>query len=222
MLDSHHQVRTRAIGHGPESGYGFLQLARRDLTGAAPAARILGEPEGTQTGHAVKCSARFEHALGHPARRARGADGGRPLDVGSLGGGGVRMPGGPRSSKPVDRNTCKTTATALITESPLRVDAQPAYGRCQTVSMYRSNPVPARAPDRAGPLAGSTHANGAGEAGLQNAIHGLNGDAMCAHRLCPYPCTPGHPVAARGGSVALHTCAPSAGEADDRPHDGDV
>src|SRR5437899_11882631 len=49
---------------------------------------------------------------------------------------------------------------------------------CQTVSMYRSNPVPARAPDRAGPLAGSTHANGAGEAGLQNAIHGLNGDAV--------------------------------------------
>src|SRR5207247_81708 len=64
MLDTHHQVRARAIGHQP--GYGFLQLARRDLAGAATAARILGEPEGTRTGHAVKCSARPKPPVGTP------------------------------------------------------------------------------------------------------------------------------------------------------------
>jgi hypothetical protein len=55
MFDSYHQVRAGTIGHEP--AHDLLQLARRDLAGAATAARLLGEPEGTWTRHAVKCSA---------------------------------------------------------------------------------------------------------------------------------------------------------------------
>src|SRR5690348_2125730 len=93
MLDSHHQVRARATGHQP--GYGFLQLARRDLAGTAAAARILGEPEGTRTGHAVKLAPRPDTPsvalLGILCR----SNGGRRPGAGSLGRGGVRVPGGP-------------------------------------------------------------------------------------------------------------------------------
>ena len=69
MLDTHHQVRARAAGHEP--GYRLLQLARRDLAGAAAAARILGEPERIRTSHAVKKGPLPEHAVVAPARRAR-------------------------------------------------------------------------------------------------------------------------------------------------------
>jgi hypothetical protein len=149
----------------------------------------MGEPEGTQTGHAVKCSARFEHALGHPAGRVRGADGGRPLDAGSLGGGGVRMPGGPRPSKPVDRNPCRPRRRRSSPSPSCELMPSQLTDGCQTVSMYAPAQYQLARQIAPEPLAGSTHANGAREASLQNAIYGLNGDAVCAHRLCPYPFT---------------------------------
>ena len=56
VLHTHQQVRARAAGH--QGGYRLLKLARRDLAGAAAAARILREPEPIQTGHAAQCSPR--------------------------------------------------------------------------------------------------------------------------------------------------------------------
>src|SRR4029077_979845 len=65
MLDTHHQVRARAIGHEP--GDSLLQLARRDLAGAAAAARIPGEPKRIRTSHVVKSSPPPEHARDRPS-----------------------------------------------------------------------------------------------------------------------------------------------------------
>ena len=68
MLDPHHQVRARASGHEP--GDRLLQLARRDLAGAAAAVRILSEPDHIRTSHAVNDRPPPDHApLVTPAGR---------------------------------------------------------------------------------------------------------------------------------------------------------
>jgi hypothetical protein len=59
VLHAHQQAgEVRAGAIGQQLAYRFLQLARRDLAGAAAATRVLGKPESTGIGHTLNGNGR--------------------------------------------------------------------------------------------------------------------------------------------------------------------